>query len=381
MDSAEYNREIIKVITQLTAAIQNVGMYPPDHPQIVSPIQEAHSCLEALLKTKRDITLILIGEYLMVDNRPLIIPGTYEAAFVGILKKCSIERITFLRGLPLVQLEELIRNLASSGVSSMRFTRYIKTGKLKLKDGDEDGVMEGSDIELSGEDIAATLDLGFNSPEQGIQDIYQNVINNNNINLDRVDEIVLYFMENVRKATKPLKLLTEIKSNDEYTFVHTANVGILTMFLAEYLGFEGSNLNEIGVAAILHDVGKITTPNDILLKPGTLTSDERAVMETHPVMGAMRLMEMKGITNLAVIVAMEHHIKFDGSGYPRIKGGWKTNIVSQMITIADVFDAMRTDRPYRGPMPQDRIAQILTKESGTTFNPYLVKCFLKLIEK
>ena len=377
MDSAEYNKEIGKVITQLTAAIQNVGMYPPDHPQIVSPIQEAHSCLEALLKTKRDITLILIGEYLMVDNRPLIIPGTYEAAFVGILKKCSIERITFLRGLPLVQLEELIRNLASSGVSSMRSTRYIKTGKLKLKDGDEDG----SDLELSGEDIAATLDLGFNSPEQGIQDIYQNVINNNNINLDRVDEIVLYFMENMRKATNPLKLLAEIKSNDEYTFVHTANVGILTMFLAEYLGFEGSNLNEIGVAAILHDVGKITTPNDILLKPGTLTSDERAVMETHPVMGAMRLMEMKGITNLAVIVAMEHHIKFDGSGYPRIKGGWKTNIVSQMISIADVFDAMRTSRPYRGPVPQDQIAQILTKESGTTFNPYLVKCFLKLIEK
>jgi len=128
-------------------------------------------------------------------------------------------------------------------------------------------------------------------------------------------------------------------------------------------------------------VGKITTPNDILLKPGTLTSDERAVMETHPVMGAMRLMEMKGITNLAVIVAMEHHIKLDGSGYPRIKGGWKTNIVSQMITVADVFDAVRSRRPYREPLPQDQIAQILTKESGTTFNPYLVKCFLKLIEK
>jgi putative nucleotidyltransferase with HDIG domain len=263
----------------------------------------------------------------------------------------------------------------------MRSTRYIKTGKLKLKDGDEDGGMEGSDIELSGEDIAATLDLGFQSPEQGIQDIYQNFMNSNNINLDRVDEIVLYFMENMRKAARPLKLLAEIKSNDEYTYAHTANVGILTMLLAEYLGFEGSHLNEIGVAAILHDVGKITTPDEILSKPGMLTSGERALMETHPVMGAMRLMEMKGITNLAVIAAMEHHIKFDGSGYPRIKGGWKTNIVSQMIAVADVFDAMRSNRPYRGPMPQDQIAQILTKESGTTFNPYLVKSFLNLIEK
>jgi len=85
-------------------------------------------------------------------------------------------------------------------------------------------------------------------------------MNSNNINLDRVDEIVLYFMENMRKAARPLKLLAEIKSNDEYTYAHTANVGILTMLLAEYLGFEGSHLNEIGVAAILHDVGKINDP-------------------------------------------------------------------------------------------------------------------------
>ena len=380
MDSAEYNKEIGEVITQLTAAVQNVGMYPDDHPQILSPIREAHNVLEELLKTKREITIILIGEYLMVDNRPLMIAGTYEAAFVRILKKCSIERITFLRGLPLVQLEELIRNLASSSVSSMRSTRYLKTGKLKLKDGDEDEGMEGSDIELSEEDIAATLDLGFDSPEQGVQNIYQNVMKNN-INLDRVNEIVLLFMENMRKASHPLKLLAEIKSNDEYTYAHASNVSILTMFLAEHLGFKGSHLNEIGVAAILHDVGKITTPNEILSKPGTLTSDERAVMETHPVLGAIRLMEMQGITNLAVLVAMEHHMKFDGSGYPRIKGGWKTNIVSQMIAIADVFDAVRTNRPYRQPMPQDQIAQILTKGGGTAFNPYLVKCFLDLIEK
>jgi response regulator RpfG family c-di-GMP phosphodiesterase len=153
------------------------------------------------------------------------------------------------------------------------------------------------------------------------------------------------------------------------------------MLLAEYLGFAGSHLNKIGVAAILHDVGKITTPDAILLKAGTLSSDERTVIETHPVLGAMRLMEMKGITNLAVIVAMEHHIKFDGSGYPRIKRGWKTNIVSQMITVADVFDALRTKRPYREPMTQDEITQILTKESGTSFNPYIVKCFLQLINK
>jgi HD-GYP domain-containing protein (c-di-GMP phosphodiesterase class II) len=381
MDSAEYHQEICDVITQLTAAVQNVGMYPHDHPQIVSYIQEAHDCLGALLKTKREITIMRIGEYLMVDNRPLIIAGTYETAFVRILKKYSIERVTFLRGLPLVQLEKLIHNLASSVVSLIRSTSHIRVGKLKLKDGEEESVMEDSELELSGEDGAATLDLSSHSPEQGIQGIYQDAMNNNNIDLAMVDKIVINFMENLRKEANPLKLLAEIKANDEYTYAHASNVGILTMFLAEYLGFKGSNLNEIGVAAILHDVGKTTIPDNILSKPDMLTYDERAVMETHPVRGGMALMEIKGVKNLAVLAAMEHHMKFDGSGYPRKKRGWETNIVSQMVAVSDVFDALRTTRPYRESMPQDQIVQIITKESGTTFNPYLSERFLNLIEK
>jgi response regulator RpfG family c-di-GMP phosphodiesterase len=104
-------------------------------------------------------------------------------------------------------------------------------------------------------------------------------------------------------------------------------------------------------------------------------------MEEHAIKGALYLMKLKGINNLAVLAAMEHHIKYDGNGYPRIKGGWKPNIVSQIIAIADVYDALRSTRPYREPMSQDKIIRILTDESGTAFNPYIVKCFLKLIQQ
>ena len=194
-----------------------------------------------------------------------------------------------------------------------------------------------------------------------------------------VDQIVADFMVIIRESN-PLKLLAEIKSNDEYTFTHSSNVGILTMYLAERLGF-GHYLNKIGIAAILHDVGKATTPDDILSKEGPLTEKERIVMEEHAIKGAMYVMKLKGVNNLAVLAAMEHHIKYDGSGYPRIKGGWEPNIVSQIITVADVYDALRSMRPYRVPMPQDQIIRILTDESGTTFNPYIVECFLKLIQQ
>jgi HD-GYP domain-containing protein (c-di-GMP phosphodiesterase class II) len=375
MENDAFYQEMGMVITQFTAAVQNTGMYPDDHPQVLSHIREAHSLLGELLKKRRAVTILLIGKNLMVDNRNLVIASTHEAAFIRILKRRAIERMSFIAGLPFNQLEELIRNLASSSTSTLHSTRYIKLGKLEFKDQEE------SIVDLSGEDTDSTVDLGTKPPEERIREIYENALKYKSIDMNRVDELVLQFMNSIRKETNPLKLLSEIKSSDEYTFIHTANVGIMTIFLAESIGFKGFHLNDIGIAAILHDVGKISTPKNILSKQGPLTSDEWSLMEQHPIKGAMSLMEVKGVKNLAILAAMEHHIKYDGTGYPRIKGGWITNIVTQMITIADVFDALRTMRPYRDPMPQHKIEEIMEKESGTTFNPYLVQRFMKLISR
>ena len=372
-------QKIGRIITRLTVAIQNAGMYPDNHPQVLSQAQEAFALLDMLLKDAREITILLIGEYLIVDNKPLLIPGFYEAAFVRFMKKNGVEWISFLRGLPFAQLEELIRSFASSGSSFMNSTRYIKLGNVKLKESDKIRTAEKSDLEASGNDIVNVLDLRFQSKEQMIRKIYKSCRDKDTIDLKMVDEIVAHLMISIRESN-PLKLLAEIKSNDEYTFTHSSNVGILTMYLAERLGF-AQYLNKIGIAAILHDVGKATTPDDILSKEGPLTKKERIVMEEHAIKGAMYVMKLKGVNNLVILAAMEHHIKYDGSGYPRIKGGWEPNIISQIITVADVYDALRSMRPYRLPMPQDQIIKILTDESGTTFNPYIVECFLKLIQQ
>jgi HD-GYP domain-containing protein (c-di-GMP phosphodiesterase class II) len=167
----------------------------------------------------------------------------------------------------------------------------------------------------------------------------------------------------------------------EYTFTHVTNVCILTMSQAENLGFRGEQLHSIGVASLLHDVGKIFISDEILSKPGALTPEERRSIETHTVKGARYLMGIDGIPKLAVLAALEHHQKYDGRGYPSIKGGWTPNITSQMISIADVFDAMRSKRSYQDSIPQAKIESVLIKESGTAFNPVLVDRFLKMIKR
>jgi len=373
-------QEIGRMVHRLTVAIQNAGIYPDDHPQVFSHIQETFALLDRLLKDTREVTILLIEENVIVNNKPLFIPGSCEADFVRVMKKNGVEWISFFSGLPFAQLEELIRSFASSGSASLNSTRYIKLGKIELKEGDKIRSAEKSEPEASDNDVNDGLDLQVQSTEQMIREIYQNIRDQNTVDLNMVDEIVVHFMVSIHKSN-PFKLLSEIKSNDEYTFTHSSNVGILTMALAERLGFTGHYLKKIGIAAILHDVGKATTPDDILSKTSTLTKEERIIMEAHAIEGAMYLMKVKGMSNLAILAAMEHHIKYDGSGYPGIKGGWEPNIVSQIIAVADVYDALRSMRSYRDAMPQDQIIRILTEESGTTFNPYIVECFLKLIQE
>ncbi len=102
-------------------------------------------------------------------------------------------------------------------------------------------------------------------------------------------------------------------------------------------------------------------------------------METHSAKGANFILSQKSIPRLAVLSALEHHIRYDGSGYPNISNGYRTNIVSQMITISDVFDAMRSRRPYKEPASIEKILRILNDEKGGTFNPMLVDNFMQLL--
>jgi HD-GYP domain-containing protein (c-di-GMP phosphodiesterase class II) len=201
------------------------------------------------------------------------------------------------------------------------------------------------------------------------------------IDLRGVDDLLKAFIKGFSEGINPITLLASLKSSDEYTFTHVVNVCILTMSQAETLGFTGEHLYQIGIASVLHDVGKLYVPDGIINKPGKLTSKEREIIETHTTQGAKYIIGIGNMPKLAVLGALEHHIKFDGSGYPTIKGGWEPNIVSQMIAIADVFDAMRSRRAYSEPKPQEKIVSILKQESGTSFNPTLVKNFLRLISE
>ena len=158
-----------------------------------------------------------------------------------------------------------------------------------------------------------------------------------------------------------------------------ANVFILTISLAETIGVDGRHLVDIGIASLLHDMGKLFVPAEVLNKKSKLSPDEWRTIQSHTIRGASYLMGISGIPQLAILAALEHHIRYDGSGYPMLAEGYTPHIVSQMVAITDAFDAMRSRRTYQEAKPMEYILNILLKEKGGAFNPILVDAFIGLV--
>jgi HD-GYP domain-containing protein (c-di-GMP phosphodiesterase class II) len=156
-------------------------------------------------------------------------------------------------------------------------------------------------------------------------------------------------------------------------------VSILTMAQARGLGIEGVLLREFGMAALMHDIGKVKTPSEILNKPDKLTDEEFVIMKRHPVDGAEILRSTPDIPPLAPVVAFEHHLRIDGSGYPHGVVRPNLNLATMLCGIADVYDAMRSQRKYQQAFPSERILSVLQRNDGTQFDQHLVRRFVQLL--
>jgi len=175
--------------------------------------------------------------------------------------------------------------------------------------------------------------------------------------------------------------LVKLKRFDQYTTTHAMNVAVLSMALAEFIGLGPKEVKMFGTSGLLHDLGKVTIPAEILNKPGKLTDQERRVMNNHTVEGARIILETEEELDLAAVVAYEHHIKLNGGGYPSLRYPRACHQASNIVHVCDVFDALRTDRPYREAWPTDRALGIIEEGAGPEFDPDLAHAFIRMIRQ
>jgi HD-GYP domain-containing protein (c-di-GMP phosphodiesterase class II) len=379
MTDISNHKNIEKVISNINAAVTNIRLYSTKHPQADRFLEDAYGELAKLFLDKPLTNIMLIDDQIVVDNLPLKTHSSRTNQFARILKENAIEHVTFKSGLSKLDFSLFVKQLADSEEKIIKSSEYLKLGKIELCV--DEKTTEQEDATLSGDDKKHLLVLGAVRDHKldEIRMMYSHISNGKAIDIRAVDELIKAFIRGFSYGINPIRMLAKLKSVDEYTFTHVVNVCVLTMAQAESLGFKGDQLYQIGIASVLHDSGKMFIPDEILNKPGRLTDDERSIVETHSIKGAQYILGLKDIPRLAVLGSLEHHIKYDGTGYPNISKKWRPNVVSQMIAIADVFDAMRSRRVYNDPKPLSLIIKVLTEEKGRSFNPSLVDNFLRLI--
>jgi HD-GYP domain-containing protein (c-di-GMP phosphodiesterase class II) len=373
------NKDMLQVVAGLNAAVSNTRLYAADHPQVVRHLEQTHVRLQQVMQAQPDLTFLIVDDDVVVDNHVLSATTPQMDQFATLLKRCAVERITFSQGVSMDGLFQLVMDLAGTGEDVVRSAPGITLGKVKVLSQEElDAQKSMLSPELK-ERLTAMEAYRDGSLDQ-IRDFYHQIKANREVTWHGLGEMVQGFLQGMLHNVNPLQMLAALKTSDEYTFTHAINVCILTMVQAESLGISDDLLHDIGIAASMHDAGKMFVPDEILNKPDKLTDEEWRHMREHSAHGASYILKLKGMPKLAFLASLEHHIRYDGSGYPDMGDKWRPNMVSQMVTIADLFDAMRSRRPYKEPKPDALIIKILRQESGTSFNPKLVENFLKLIK-
>jgi HD-GYP domain-containing protein (c-di-GMP phosphodiesterase class II) len=212
-----------------------------------------------------------------------------------------------------------------------------------------------------------------------VNEVLQEVRMGKSIESGRAGKAVNLMIDSIFRNMDALASLTRIKGYDEYTFVHSVNVCVLSLTLGRQLGLDREELQSLGMGALLHDAGKMKVPAAILNKPGKLTDAEFAEMKRHTIYSAEVLERTEGITEESKAVALQHHERFGGTGYPGGLAGDSINRCAQIAAIADTYDAMTTTRVYSRPMtPPDGIRRIF-ELSKTDFNPVFAQRFIQCL--
>jgi putative nucleotidyltransferase with HDIG domain len=363
-----------ELVRRLAAAIRAAELYASGHPLGQRSIQAlALACHQCLLSAPQ-VVIGFVGDEIVVDDARIT---TVSAALVGLirgLQERDVEKITFIRGVSPEDIAHLLQGIRDrQSVRSLpdwlqlRGVRRIVVARLTIQDSDDNK----TGIEVAKKVYGAALETA--------ETLWDQAKAGDQPDPGSARKIIDSLAQVVTQDRTSLMALTSLKRRDSYTFTHMVNVSVLAMAQARSLNLEGPILREFGLAALMHDIGKVNTPPEVLNKPDKLTKDEFDVMKRHVVDGAHILRRTPDMPALAPVVAFEHHLKQDLSGYPENVGHRDLNLCTMIVSIADVFDALRSTRPYREGLASDRVKAIMGKQDDPSFNPKLLKRFVNLM--
>ncbi|MDQ3487486.1 MAG: HD-GYP domain-containing protein [Acidobacteriota bacterium] len=359
------------VLRRFAAGVRASQLYAREHPLLARSVEGLLAALRPLLQSAPSLTVGIVGGQFVVADTPMPKASAAMGELIKRLKEQHVERISFERGVSQDELLALVLAIGSGGKGDGEALSFphIRVGRITTDDRSGGGVAS---------DMAAIRRL-YATAVGAAESAWAGAETEGQPDLPAALQAIDGLADAVTQNRTAIVALTAMRSYDNYTFTHMVNVSILTMGQARALGIDGKLLREFGLSALMHDIGKVRTPKEILNKPEKLDDREFAIMRQHTVNGAEILRRTPEMPMLAPVVAFEHHLRRDGTGYPIGVTRTALNLGTMLCSIADVYDAMRSQRRYQEAFPTERILEVLKRNDGVQFDQHLVRRFVQLL--
>jgi putative nucleotidyltransferase with HDIG domain len=374
-------KEESQFLTGFAQVISAMSLYKEGHPARERAVDHAYDRLLRLQETHPKARFTFLGAEIIFEDRPVRDLRRWD--WGSRLSRAGIQRLEFVgpvgRGDFEVFLDEAYDRLAGVGIDTAEVRQgrptNIRYGSVGLDREEGGGAGERREV------LTATLAFDLHDEFDTVDWLHEELRDRKELHLLEAEALVRSLSVAMHGDQAFLIPLLRLKRFDQYTTTHALNVSVLAMALSEFVGLSPREVRAFGIAGLLHDLGKVTVPDEILNKPGKLTDEERAVMNNHTVEGARIIMETEEHLDLAAVVAYEHHIRLNGGGYPTLTYPRPCHLASNMIHVCDVFDALRTHRPYREAWEQARVLGYLEEGAGTEFDGDLARAFVQMMNQ
>ena len=371
--SSRDQQHLLQFVRYLTTAATTASLYHLEHVQVLRLCRKALEQVKILFNSHNNLVLKVIEGRLIFANQPV----PRNLATERLLEALQRHQVSHLQIDPGIYSEELLGLVGAlckhpDHKPELVTSEHLHFSQVEVRFRKRSPQVKPVRLGLA--EIAATeLDK--------FQEIYDNARRTQQLKIDGINEIVDGFINAFSSHGDSFLAIAPLRSMDEYTYTHSTNICLLNLAQARQLGIEGPLLNEIGIAAMLHDVGKMFIDPEILKKSDTLNEEEWQIMQQHPHLGAEYLLGTPGVPRLAVVTAFEHHMRYDGAGYPQTSRRWPQNLSSYMTAISDTYDAMRTHRAYEESLELDQIINIMLNLAGNKLHPTLTRSFLATLKQ
>ncbi len=370
--------KVMTCFIYLMNAIQAGKIYSTDHPKFKDFLDRLHALLQEILQERKELTLGIVNGELAWEDEIFFNLSTKLGALINFLEESGIERIVLEQGLRYEDLHKFIIFLARTRklqqvdekeYFALHGIQNIRAGRLRVMVKSEGLEAEKTELQMKYENslqaVSHSLNLVLDEEEIDYLDLRFNVLN---------------IMEDFVGRHQELLNLISVKHKDLLTFVHLLNVSLLAMFFASKLGFSKEDILDLGIAALYHDIGKLYISQKIIQKKTKLAEQEFIQIRDHPLLGAKILDAYKNSMGiLPLVVAFEHHLRYDLGGYPKLDCRHQPHLASLLVSICDVYDALALKRSYKRNYPPDKIYEMMMMERGKMFDPFLLDKFFQFL--